>query len=277
MPPSQYKKRYESLVVAVEKGGAQTIKLNRYRARYGGGYNEKAVKAFLDQFDKSGVDMTLQVDSGSGSAPVDGADLKNFRTIARYVFAGKGSPEHCQMVLQLVDHWKLAPSGLQAYADEALGLDCNGFVGNYLWHDKRNKPWTDQGLNDDEGPDSSMSQYKRKNNNPVERWEDMAGASSYIFIKVDESGAIFEGGGPGAIAGHIAITEPNRFRAAKSSTPSGVWVVESTIAHNPGLWESWYSLDSMSKKSKHVFKVHREEMKTGKDHEYVFFRIFEVN
>lgn len=53
------------------------------------------------------------------------------------VFAGKGSPRATRQVLQLLKLLRLVPdpgdnAALQTYCDQCLGLDCNGFVQNYL-------------------------------------------------------------------------------------------------------------------------------------------------
>jgi hypothetical protein len=294
MTPTLYKARYEKLVVPLERGGTTTVRLNQYRLR-SSNYNQAAAQAFLNRLDRSGVDMEVRVDSGpetfriadrrpdgsvavhemtrTGPGRVDAAVLRNVRLIARYVFAGKGSPEHCQIVLQLADHWGLAPSGLQSYADNALGLDCNGFVGSYLWHIKRGRPWSELGLEANEGPDSAISQYF-VGKTRIGRWQDMKPGRSYIFGKVNDMGAIIEGGGSATNAGHIAITEPSRFRGSTFSSPPAVYVVESTAAHNPGLWESWYSLQNMHPSFQHVFNIYREAMVAG--HQRFSFRIAEV-
>lgn len=45
-------------------------------------------------------------------------------------------------MLQLADRFNLlAGSDLQSYGDNYLGLDCNGFVGNYLIHGHREGDW----------------------------------------------------------------------------------------------------------------------------------------
>ena len=67
------------------------------------------------------------------------------------------------------------------------------------------------------------------------------------------------------------ITEPSRFRRPDGTSPPGIFVVESTAAHNPGLWESWYSLESVGRRSTRVF---RESMIAG--HQRYPFRIAEV-
>jgi hypothetical protein len=296
MTPAQYKARYENLVIPRAKGEPVTVNMNQYRLRTLN-YNEAAAHAFLNRLDRSGVDVELTVDSGpetfrighrkedggvdvhdmtrTGPARVDPHVLAQVRLMARYVFAGKGAPEHCQIVLQLADHWNLAPAGLQAYADKALGLDCNGFVGNYLWHVKRGRPWTDQGLDANEGPDSTISQYFT-GKHFISHWEDMKPGLSYIFGKVNAAGAIIEGGGASATnAGHIAITEPSHFRPAGDMRPPAVHMVESTIAHQPGLCESWYSPISMSSRFAKVFNIHREAMIAG--HQQYPFKIAAVH
>lgn len=67
------------------------------------------------------------------------------------VFTGKGSPEDISDVLWLARHFNLVdfqqPAGgpkkhvrndatwtMQHYSDDYIGLDCNGFVGNYVQH-----------------------------------------------------------------------------------------------------------------------------------------------
>jgi hypothetical protein len=254
--------------------------------------NEAARKAFFDSLSKHHVDMELRVEPGArsfrilhrnrdstfavtqqtvmGPEKVGSDFLKQISVMARYAFVGKGAPEHCQLVLQLVDHWKLAPDGLQSYADNVLGLDCNGFVGNYLWHANRQQSWSSLGLGKhQEGPDVSIDGYfdRRK---AIRRWEDLNPARSYIMGLV-KAGKVVPGGSA-LNAGHIAITEPGRFRLATADQRPAVWAVESTAAHDPGLWESWYSFLSVDPSG--VFTMKREEMIAG--HQIVTFRIAPV-
>jgi len=49
------------------------------------------------------------------------------------VFTGKGSPENIAQALRLALAFELVTeAGLQKYCDDYIGLDCNGYVGNYL-------------------------------------------------------------------------------------------------------------------------------------------------
>jgi hypothetical protein len=296
MTPRQYKARYESLTVSLAGGGSATVKINKYRNRHHKSYNEATATAFLNKLAAARIDTELLVDSGpetfrilhrnrdssftvnemteTGPQRVNQqVDYKFLQLMARYVFAGKGAPEHCQIVLQLADHWKLAPRGLQAYADDALGLDCNGFVGNYLWHGLRRQPWKELGLNASEGPDSSIGEYLQRKKK-INGWNEMVPGRCYILGLVNSAGTIVAGGGDGTNDGHIAITEPSLVRPPDSFGRVGIYVVEATGAHDPGLWESWYGLEGTSAKFPGVFNVNREEMIAG--HQHLSFRMAEV-
>jgi hypothetical protein len=280
MTPSAYKARYESLQVSLADG-TQEVKVNQYRLRglTGHDVDEAASSAFANALKKNKIDIDLRVYTGAdtGAEKVDSSFLSKIGTMARYVFVGKGAPEHCQIVLQLVDHWKLAPAGkhgLQQYADKALGLDCNGFVGNYLWHIGRGESWSSLGVgNLDQGPDLHIDDYfsSRK---AIKRWEDLIPTRSYIMGKVDPStGLVIKGGGSVASAGHIVITEPGH--PLRGSTPGqapAVWVVECTAAHDPGLWESYYGFEGVSRSG--IFKLNREQMISG--HQHFQFKIAAV-
>ena len=194
--------------------------------------------------------------------------VTDWNTLARFVFAGKGSPEACQAVLQLAHAWGLAPD-VQVYADSALGLDCNGFVGNYLWHIKEGKPWTDLGArNQDLGPDSPIKNgyFDHYQHRLLASWESLDTAKMYIMMKVGTDGVVINGGtGSAKDAGHIVITEPNRRDERPGKDPKksfAVRSVEATGGHTPeGLWESWYTCTSYD--SKGIFSIFRESMDAG--------------
>ena len=292
MTPTAYKTRYEHLQVPLADGSTKELRVNQYRLRGVPKHdvNEVAEKAFFDALQKNHVDMELRVDPGArtfrilhrsrdssfsvseqtttGPEKVDASFLNQLSIMARYVFVGKGAPEHCQLVLQLVDHWKLAPAGLQTWADKALGLDCNGFVGNFLLHGQREAEWSALGVGKhDEGPDVSIDGYFDRRR-AITRWEDLNPARSYILGRVDDAGNVIPGGSL-ANAGHIAITEPGRFRPGTPGQAPAVWAVESTASHDPGLWESWYSLVKVNRWG--IFTLNREAMIAG--HQKLRFKI----
>jgi hypothetical protein len=284
MSPAQYKARYEQLQVPLDDGSVTEVCVNQYRIKGLAGHDvdEARWKTFYNALNKHHVDMELRVDPGArsyrvlhrnrdssfgvtqqtvtGPEKVGEGFLKRIAGMARYCFLGKGAPEHCQIVLQLVEHWNLAPEGLQKYADKALGLDCNGFVGNYLWHGTREQSWDSLGLaKGEEGPDVSIDGYfdRRK---AIRKWEDLNPVRPHILGLVGPGGNIIPGGSL-ATAGHIAITQPGALRPGTAGQRPAVWVVECTAGHDPGLVESWYSFLSVNRAG--VFTLKRESMKAG--------------
>lgn len=196
--------------------------------------------------------------------------VTDWNKLARLVFAGKGSPEACQVVLQLADSWGLAVPDVQAYADSALGLDCNGFVGNYLWHVKNGNPWTNLGAgNHDLGPDSPIrtGYYDHYQHRLLDRWEALDTGKMYIMMEVGTDGVVINGGAGAKDAGHIVITEPNQRDERGGKDPSksfAVKSVEATGGHTPeGLWESWYTCPRYDSKTK-IFSIFRESMDAGR-------------
>jgi hypothetical protein len=147
--PSDLLKEYRSIAVTTPQGST-TIAVKQYRCRnpaYGGTVDAEEVKdGFL------GVSKSAIITEAGGAGP-----LVN-------VFVGKGSPEQFATVLALVakytndfvktykkhsdtrgqcarmmegyrdDQWG---EMLQAFTDKYLGLDCNGFVGNFVRRTKK--------------------------------------------------------------------------------------------------------------------------------------------
>jgi hypothetical protein len=306
MSPRQYKSLYESIDVPLEDGTSANVAINQYRLA-SRNYATAAANTFLTTLKRRGIDMVLQVSVPGGTVRVDPrltahADalkkgqrdlvlstqglakndtrvdtrITNWDKLARLVFAGKGSPEACQIVLQLANHWGLAPN-VKDYAESAMGLDCNGFVGNYIWHIKQKNPWYSLGAGDhDLGPDSPIRTgfYEKYQSRLVNKWEALDTEKQYIFMRVGGDKVVINGGTTGAI-GHITITEPGRRDPRTPQNGSGafaIWVVESTGGHNPGLCEGWYSCQSAANG---VFSVYREAMLPG--HEYYDFRIAAIS
>jgi hypothetical protein len=290
--PTDYKKRYENLQISLKTGGPIGVSVTKYRATFMGtggmAVNKAAMDAFegkLYDFAKKGFpsDTPLKVDSGSGLSDLTADDANKLYTpdyrnafrALKAVFQGKGSPELCQIVLELAAAWKLTNSdqaSLQKYADSALGLDCNGFAGNFIWHVTDNNGWTDHGLDASEGPNSKIHVYQG-GNAVVTRWEDVA-FGPYLFLRTNEQGGILDG--VGEDIGHIAITEPRKIRPPNGSIPRGVYVVESSASMG-GLNESWYSLIRMSTKAKDTFYLRREAIALGQKHDSLYFKIFQLH
>jgi hypothetical protein len=278
--PREFKARYTNLRVKRTNGTVETVRVNKYVLNHSKFLNPGAMEAFKKQYfsrridtdltiytatgevkvqlelteaenkwEKKGVPMRFEVDNKNGETAISTHDI-DWGGFAVYCFLGKGAPEHCQIVLQLADHWGLAPNGLQAYADSALGLDCNGFVGNYLWHGKKGKPWSKAGFKDLNGPDSLITNFFT-GSKFVNRWEDIHPSNIYILGMVNKAGQIVPGGAGPDSAGHIMITQPGESSRGHFDTYSPrLWVVESTAgAVRPGLTEGWYECLEYDKKT----------------------------
>lgn len=273
MTPRGYMERYLNLSIRRKDGSSTPVKVNQYRntsiEKYG--KDKAAWSAFAAKLGRkgAGITSTLHIDTVDGpqklEPPVSPTLITGMQgqgdawmVMASYVFGGKGAPEHCQIVLQLADHWGLTKGNLQAYADK-LGLDCNGFVGNYLWHVRKNAPWTDLGHNENTyGPDAWIPNYIMKNNKPViGRWEDLDPSKTYLMGWANATNGEIR---PNGQMAHIVITEPNQTRPLIPII--GDWglgyemlSVESW-PDSPGLRETRYGLVEFNERKK-IFKISR--------------------
>jgi hypothetical protein len=144
-------------------------------------------------------------------------ELRPLLPRATQAFSGKGSPEDVQLTLQLAARCGVvAPGGLQHYCDERvdtnyprLGLDCNGFVGNYLRYRNSETLWSyidpvssSTIINGDMGINSIVT---RLGTQPVTNEDDMFTPRMHVLAMVNNAGTVIDGGfGP---VGHIMIFE----------------------------------------------------------------------
>jgi hypothetical protein len=229
MSPLEYAARYLNLQVPVvqdEKVAQwQSVTLHRYvliTGRDGGNviwdrnhpHNQAAHDALLSKltahFAKKGATLTVHVKETDGTrAHSDFDGWRNLWYYAKKAFFGKGSPQEAAITLQLAARFNLDKGGdLQAYCDTYLGLDCNGFVGNYLVHGHRGKDWE---FAEPPGTDylanKTIDAIVKANGAPVTTVEDLRPAGSYLLGLVGRSGRVipqFEG----SSFGHILITQP---------------------------------------------------------------------
>ena len=124
-------------------------------------------------------------------------------------FWGKGSPEDCQIVLQLaLMLGGIKPDRLQGWADANLGLDCNGFVGNYLFHEVQQNGWRQAPAKTEIGPSTTIDEYfKRWAQDPIEDLSRVLPGRMHLIVRVDDSGHVIPRYSGGKV-GHIAITQP---------------------------------------------------------------------
>jgi hypothetical protein len=173
-------------------------------------------------------------------------------------YYGKGSPEDCQITLQIaVLLGETSKGQLQKYSDDYLGLDCNGFVGNYMWHEwAPPAPWNQDAQRDDPGPSSLISSLL-KFGTEIKTIDEIRPEKIHIFGLVDSAFKVVPGGS--ARIGHLMITEPSRFMKSYAFNSFGgldlrlgkqgvyqspaYWTVEST--GQLGLVESWYAIQQV--------------------------------
>jgi hypothetical protein len=268
MTPRQYKEEYLNLSVPVRDSKDVVknvpVRVDQYRLA-SMNFQEKAKDALLSEIME--LKGSIDVDPGTGWVSTDRASLMK---IFQLPFLGKGAPEHCQIVLQLAAQWNLKlPSGkkidndqvkLQQYAKEYLGLDCNGFVGSYIWHEKKGNPWAQPNTSTAPGPNVTINKYfPDKRNDPrfVTDWDAMDISKVYIMGLVDGNGDIVPSIS-GNDVGHIVITEPNQQRDSGDGHKD-VMVLESTggLKDFPrGLSENWYRFKNVKNG---VFTIDRGE------------------
>ena len=257
--PAEYADQYRNMKVGLD-GGVVNVTIERYHIGDPDAEKDQLIQAikehYRDQFKKVpgfGIDLIVN------GMKVTMRDLEALKMHVAAPFSGKGSPEECQLAAQLAVMMKrTSKEQLPRYCEKHLGLDCNGFVGNYIFHIRDESPWQLIARNNvDIGPSSSMNQFlpigmavsDTKTVNP---------AYMHLFIEVDAHYRIIPGGKAGA--GHIAISEPNKYNPHSFVSNSfggldlgyarkgayghpALWAVESTGPQGAvGLKESWYAL-----------------------------------
>lgn len=163
MNPLDYEKRYHELVVSLDGLGTTTVDVHRYQN------NDEQFKSNAFWGNKEALQHKDQVlgkmndeirGENKAAAARPGPDesqmealrqafgaavhLKNAEVLRRLkpslmsVHSGKGSPEEIAAALHLVARYKLydkaiadQAAGVRDYCDKYIGLDCNGFAGNY--------------------------------------------------------------------------------------------------------------------------------------------------
>ncbi len=207
MTPKQFAQQYWNLQVPFEDGPIN-VRVACYRS---GIHSSPVLSKAMTLVD--GKNETYQVSVRTIRGAVDfrtynRANRKQLLGTIQDPFNGKGSPEEVQVLLQVaVKCGFLKKERVPAFcASGDIGLDCCGFVSNYVWHAVMKKPWdVDTGKKD-----LAASNYipaMMAAGRPVKTEEDLIqhSAQCLVFAKADETGKVIKNG-PGA---HVMITEPN--------------------------------------------------------------------
>ena len=259
--PSEYADRYRNLQVGFADGDVN-VTIQRYHIGDADAEAEQLVQAVKEHMHAElrkdpGFTLDLIVNGQAETA-------STYNEVKGHVVApfwGKGSPEDCQIAAQLAVLTKrTTKANLPRYCDQHMGIDCNGFVGNYFFHVRNPSGQSWKAVAKDKvdlGPTSTMDQFVRAGQ-PVKDVSDINPANIHLFVEVDSALRVIPGGSGGA--GHIVITEPNKYTptsfvvnsfggldlgyAAKGAYGHpALWAVESTGPQGAiGLKESWYAI-----------------------------------
>ncbi|WP_293864977.1 hypothetical protein [uncultured Alsobacter sp.] len=207
MTPWNYACRY----LAIDVPGVATgpVKIGRYHRGAPTKAKDELLGTVRDHFGHHKADRLYRLATTINGQPFAVQSYDEIKLNLQNPFIGKGSPEECQLVLQLAVALKLVrPQSLQTWADLNLGLDCNGFVGNYLVHDLLAKPWRNTASAKEVGPSQTIDHYETHwCEAPVTDPGTLDRSRTYLVMRVDGKGRVIPqvSGGMGA---HIAITEP---------------------------------------------------------------------
>ena len=159
------------------------------------------------------------------------ADRFAFAEDAKDPFYGNGCPEEVQVTLRLAIRFGViqpTKEAIQAYCNtDHLGLDCDGFIGNYIRHGLQKAPWhvdpakTDRSIQANSAINAIMAHCT-----PVSRWrkscEPRTGATSWPLADAGTGRIRDYADSP---VGHIMITEPGPITGRGKCGPagSGAW------------------------------------------------------
>jgi hypothetical protein len=292
--PLEYYNVYNNLTIPSVDGSsdlANGISVDHYLLGLDGTHQDeryrlgKKVEADFKAGKKADPNYTIKVRVSTANG-IEEREFSNFVLggkddvlwpLLRYPYAGKGSPEAIQIVLQLAAADGpgappiVTPDKFQAYCDKWLGLDCNGYVGNYLRHEYQGVDWWDVEITKGKiAPDALITDIWKLAPGVERRTAaDIDGGELNLLVMVDGSGKIVPGGSSGP--GHIAISEPGDTSAANdlavklgektgTAIPS-ICVLESTGAIDAadgkrGLARSYYAYVDQPKMSG-VMHMHR--------------------
>ena len=133
MTPWEYAQRYLPVEIPGPAGTPIRVEIRRYRLGAPKAAKDQLLSRVSDHFSKHKTDKAYRLTLTINGQPEQFASWRDLGYFLQAPFIGKGSPEDCQLVLQLALLTGYKSAGeLQGWADDNLGLDCNGFVGNYL-------------------------------------------------------------------------------------------------------------------------------------------------
>jgi hypothetical protein len=211
--PAQYAAQYLPVTVPSAEGNVQ-VNVGRYHI---GGPSSGAkdalwgaVGAHFAAMQKTNPGYRLEL--SVNGLPTLVASREQIRYSLINPFFGKGSPEDVQVALQLALRLRVVTRDrLQAWADANIGLDCNGFVGNYIMREIMGNPWwLHQRGAKTPGPSAAITAIfewaaGHSEESALADTSQIDASVPHLFARVDSAGHVMPGG---KVVGHVGLTEP---------------------------------------------------------------------
>lgn len=279
--PLEYANQYRSLTVALDDGPV-TVAIETYHEGAWDNEADHLIDAAIEDFrNEKKKDAAYELTLTVNGKPASISEEKVLRRCLHYAFEGKGSPEDCQVGAQLAVLRKRATrANLTQYCKAHMGLDCTGFVGNYLWYVRGRRTWPDGMPGDNDGPNGMIDDIVLRGTTPVSNLTLIKPGDLHIFGLVNNFNNVVAKDSKKAHA-HIVISEPGKFTPTSFVVNSfgglgtsqgdiyghpGLFCVESTGGY--GLSDGWYALtEVIDNKTKKQVSVHSHPG-------YKVFRVF---
>ncbi|HEX6279707.1 MAG TPA: hypothetical protein VFZ49_06775 [Pyrinomonadaceae bacterium] len=234
MGPMEYARKYWNLEFPIlndnnEIVGFDRVRFAKYRLHNGAGKDAKeppglsdfrsAVVNYAYGFFKQGRSLEMKVKNVWGDVYHMGAktskEFQPFLVRAVQAFYGKGSPEDVQLTLQLAVRCGVITNGVQQYCDHQvdkyarLGLDCNGFVGNYLRYRNSVTKWNyydKNSRNSINGETMIRDMCTSLGTKMIGNTDEMSVPQVHVLGRVDSNGTVINQYSSDGIA-HVMITQ----------------------------------------------------------------------
>jgi hypothetical protein len=246
------------------QAGWKTLKVVRYRL----GASIWGSTLWQDISKRMGKSITVRVKTIVGATEDVTLSASEAWSHFRYPFVGKGSPEQAQIAIQLTYRYhKSANKPEEFVIKDFIGLDCNGFVGNYLQRAVRGQGWRPAKNDQDPGPTTLIGDLlgTQGKDNQMTEIKDLKDGETYILGHCTPDGVVLDPSKQNPKSwGHVMITQPGtQCQTAQGLT---IGVVEATAAGNRELRYLDYTfLDSKKKTHGTVFRILRGSPKDPMD------------
>lgn len=236
LTPMQYVQKYKSVPIIDARGRTERrVRLDSYLMYTGQDLPEKSrfTQALRRRFRRR-EEFEFKVETVHGTRADISVSTKHAYTEHGVdAFYGKASPEDIQFTLQIARQIGLTSlPQMQSWCNAHIGVDCSGFVGNYLWHVFKGRRWNvygDPGENQGPGPSTGIRSMCKapfvRHVSELKKYPDHI----YVLGACDRRGVVYRRALNGVPA-HVMITEPGtwRFRYHTGGIePRGMVVCES--------------------------------------------------